>query len=167
MPAIPQVKAHTYVTVVDAATGLPASSGLNSGYISDARGNQLGVTEGFANIAAGATASSLVAAVPGFSIRVLAMIQSCGATATVSTFNSASAAISCLFSNVINGGKDLQFNQFGWFETLAGEALTVTTGTGATTGYQFSYCLVPQYTLSLNTGLDIGLNSGNTLGLND
>jgi len=167
MPAIPQVKAHTYVTVVDGVTGLPASGGLSAGSISDSRGNLMGVYEGFANIAASATASSLVAAAPGFAIRVLAMIMHAGATATNSTFNSASAAISCLFANPINGGAQLQFNQFGWFETLGGEALTVTTGTGATTGYQFSYCLVPQYTISLNNGNDIALNSGNTLGLND
>jgi len=166
MSAIPQVKAHTYATLVDPATGQPQNLGASSGYIYDSRGNQLGVYESFANVAAAATATSIVAASPGNAIRVLSLVMVAGATATTTTFNSASAAITCLFANGINGGAVLPLNQYGWFETLGGEALTVTTGAGSTTGYQFSYCLVPQYTVSLNTGYDIALNSGNTLGLN-
>ena len=93
----------------------------------------------FANIAASSTASSVVAAVAGKKIRVVALAFVCGATATNATFNSASSAISCLFANAANGGAILGENPLGWFETVRGEALTLTTGTGATTGVQVVY----------------------------
>jgi len=95
-----------------------------------------------ANIAASQTASSLVAAVTGKKIRVVALAMVTGGTATDVTFNSASTAISPLFANGANGGAVLPFNPVGWFETVAGEALTVTTGAGSTTGFLISYVLV-------------------------
>jgi hypothetical protein len=91
------------------------------------------------NVAAGQTASELVAAVTGKSICVLAVIMVTGATATTAVFNSASTAVSCLFANAANGGAVLPFNPAGWFATAVGEALTVTTGAGATTGFQIIY----------------------------
>ncbi len=93
----------------------------------------------FANIAAAQTASSVIAAVTSKKIRVLGVVFVAGATATSITFNSASAAITCLFANAANGGAVLPFNPCGWFETVAGEALTATTGAGATTGIQVQY----------------------------
>lgn len=93
----------------------------------------------FANVAASATASSIVAAVAGKKIRVLSLAFVCGATATNATFNSAGAAISALFANAANGGAILPLNPLGWFETVEGEALTLTTGTGSTTGVQVVY----------------------------
>lgn len=93
----------------------------------------------FVNIAASQTASSVVAAVTAKKIRVLAIIAQAGATATNITFNSASTAKTMLFANGANGGEVLPFNPVGWFETVAGEALTATTGAGSTTGIQVVY----------------------------
>lgn len=92
-----------------------------------------------ANIAASQTASELVAAVTGKKIRVHALICQCGATATTAVFNSASTAISLTFQNGANGGAVLPELSIGWFETTAGEALTVTTGAGSTTGILVIY----------------------------
>lgn len=92
----------------------------------------------FANVAASQTDSVLVAGIPGKTIRVLSVAFVCGATATVTTFNSkgsgAGVAISPAFANAANGGAILNANPLGWFETLEGEALTVTTGAGSATG---------------------------------
>lgn len=97
----------------------------------------------FANVAASQTDSVIVAAVAGKKIRVLAWGAVAGATATNLTFNSkpagAGVAISQLFANGANGGEVYNFNPLGWFETVAGEGLTVTTGAGATTGINVSY----------------------------
>ena len=92
----------------------------------------------FANVAASQTDSQLLAGVAGKKIRVTALAFVCGATATNATFNSkgsgAGVAISPLFANAANGGAILPRNPDGWFETVAGEALTLTTGTGSTLG---------------------------------
>lgn len=97
----------------------------------------------FANVAASQTDSSIVAAVSGKVIRVLAMVAVAGGTATNLTFNTkpagAGTAISPLFANGINGGEVLPFNPSGWFETNSGEGLTVTTGAGSTTGILVVY----------------------------
>lgn len=93
----------------------------------------------FSNIAASATATSLISAVTGKKLRVHALVMVTGATATNATFNSASSAITCLFANGSNSGAALPFLERGWFETVSGEALTVTTGAGSTTGFQIVY----------------------------
>lgn len=93
----------------------------------------------FANIAASATATSVISAVSGKVLRIHAVAMVTGATATNATFNSATTAISCLFANGANGGAVLPFLERGWFETTSGAALTVTTGAGATTGFQIIY----------------------------
>lgn len=96
-----------------------------------------------ANIAASQTDANIVTAVAGKKIRVLAMAAVAGGTATNLTFNSKPAgvgvAISPLFANGVNGGEVLPFNPMGWFETVAGEGLTVTTGAGSTTGILVTY----------------------------
>lgn len=92
-----------------------------------------------ADIAASQTASQLVAAAAGKKIRVLAIAFVCGGTATNATLNSASTAISAVFQNAANGGAVLPFNPVGWMETVEGEALTITTGTGSQTGVQVVY----------------------------
>jgi hypothetical protein len=96
-----------------------------------------------ANITASQTDSNIVTAVGGKIIRVVAMFAVTGATATNLTFNSkgggAGTAISPLFANGINGGEVLPYNPVGWFQTASGEALTCTTGAGATTGIQVVY----------------------------
>jgi hypothetical protein len=91
------------------------------------------------NQAASGTAQSLVAAVTGKKIRVVSVFAVAGTTATNLTFNSASSAISPLIANAANGGIVLGHNPGGWFETVAGEALTVTTGAGSTTGLMVNY----------------------------
>lgn len=116
---------------------------MKSGIITDQQNGPCAVKYAFANIAAGQTAASLVAAVTGKKIRVISLVMVTGGTATNSTFNSASAAISMLFANGVNGGAALPLNEHGYFETSPGEALTVTTGAGSTTGYQIGYIEVP------------------------
>ena len=99
----------------------------------------------FKNVAAGQTDSSIVAAVSGWRIRVLSLAFVCGGTATNATFNSkgsgAGTACSPLFANAANGGAVLSHNPRGWFETELGEGLTLTTGSGSTTGVIVSYVL--------------------------
>lgn len=94
----------------------------------------------FANVSASSTDAALVSAVAGKSIRVLGLVVIAGATATNVTFNSkpagSGAAVSMLFACSANGGAVLPTNGNGWFQTLAGEGLTVTTGAGSTVGIQ-------------------------------
>lgn len=99
-----------------------------------------------ANVAASQVDSSVVAAVSGKRVNVLAVVAVAGGTATDLTFNSkgagAGTAISCLLANAANGGEALPFNPKGWFTTNVGEALTVTTGAGSSTGIQVVYEVV-------------------------
>lgn len=96
-----------------------------------------------ANVAASQTDASIVAAVAGKKIRVMQVFALAGATATTLVFNSkpagAGVAISPTMANGINGGEVLPFSPMGWFETVAGEGLTVTTGAGSTTGILVGY----------------------------
>jgi hypothetical protein len=97
----------------------------------------------FANVAAAQTDSNVVTAVANKKIRVLQTHVVTGATATNITFNSkpagAGTAISSLAANAANGGSVRPFSPIGWFETVAGEGLTVTTGAGSTTGIEVVY----------------------------
>lgn len=98
----------------------------------------------FANIATATTDGSVVAAVAGKKIRVLAVSVTTGATATSTTFNTkptgAGTAISATFTLGANGSKEMAFNPTGWFETNAGEGLSATTSAaGATTGIHVVY----------------------------
>lgn len=99
----------------------------------------------FANVAASQTDAAVIAAVAGKKIRVIALAFVAGATATTATFNTkpsgAGSAISPLYANAANGGAVLGENQAGWFETVAGEGLSLTTGTGSTTGVNVTYVL--------------------------
>ena len=97
----------------------------------------------FANVAASQTDSAIVAAVASKKIRVLALYAVAGGTATDLTFNSkpggAGSAKSAKFANGANGGEVLPFSPVGWFETVSGEGLSVTTGAGSTTGIGVVY----------------------------
>jgi hypothetical protein len=99
-----------------------------------------------ANVAASQTDSVLVAATPGKKVRVLWVVFQAGNVATALTFNSkgagAGTAISPTFANGANGGFVLPLNNYGWFQTNAGEGLTVTTGAGSATGIRAGYVLV-------------------------
>ena len=96
-----------------------------------------------ANVAASQTDSSVIAAVTAKKIRVLGFRLHAGGTATDVTFNSKPAgsgvAISEKFACAANGGHHGAYSPVGHFETVAGEGLTVTTGTGATTGIGIVY----------------------------
>ena len=106
---------------------------------------QMAITQKYAkaNVAQSQTDEPLVGAVTGKKIRVLAAFFMAGGTATTLVFNTkgagAGVAISCEFANGANQPGSLQFCPVGWFETAAGEALTVTTGAGSTTGIQVVY----------------------------
>lgn len=96
-----------------------------------------------ANVAASTTDGNIVSAVASKKIRVLAAAFMAGGTATNVTFNSkpagAGTAISALFAAGANGGASLPFSPVGWFETTAGQGLTVTTGAGSTVGIVVVY----------------------------
>jgi hypothetical protein len=95
------------------------------------------------NLAAGATDTSLVAAVATKKIRVLQALIVAGDTGTDLTFNSkgvgAGVPITPLLNHAPNGGEVLPYSQVGWFETVAGEALTGTTSAGSATGILIAY----------------------------
>lgn len=91
-----------------------------------------GVQNAWANVAAAQTDSALVAAVPNRKIRVLGvLVNAKDAGAVTFTFNSKPAgagnAISPTFIAPLNGGFVLPQGGDGWFETVAGEGLTITT----------------------------------------
>lgn len=135
---------------VSIAAGLPAgtnllgreSSSMETSTIYNAT-TALTPKFAFANVAASQTDSSVVAAVTSKKIRVLAFIIMTGSSATGLTFNSkpagAGTAKTMLFAAGANGGVSAPFNQVGYFETVAGEGLTVTTTAGSTTGVQVVY----------------------------
>ena len=106
-------------------------------------GRPLQVKRAFVNVAASQTDSVVVAAVAGKVLRVLSAVLVTGGTATITTFNSkgsgAGTAISPAFALGINGVLTLARHKDGWFDTNGGEALTVTTGAGSTTGILVSY----------------------------
>lgn len=100
------------------------------------------------NPAASTTNGALVAAPSATQrIRVYAVFVLTAGTATNVTFNTKPAgsntAISALMACGANGGFVLPYNPKGWFQTNPGDALTVTTGSGSTTGVQVVYEIVP------------------------
>lgn len=119
--------------------GSTNSTASTGGIYDPASGTTLTVKTAILNQAASGTAQTLVAAVTGKKIRVVAAVFVAGATATNLTFNSAAVAITPIFANGVNGGATLPFDEHGWFETVAGEALTVTTGAGSATGILVRY----------------------------
>lgn len=98
----------------------------------------------FASVAASQTNSQIVALVSGKQIRVLAAKVITGPNGpTPVTFRSKPAGtgtnLTPADSCAASGGYVLDFNPVGWFQTVASEALTVTTGAGDTTGIQVVY----------------------------
>ncbi len=104
------------------------------------------ILRAIANISASQTDSSIVTAVTGKKIRIVAVAAVAAATATNITFNTkpagAGTGISPVFANGANGGEVLPYNPRGWFETNSGEGLTATTGSGSATGVLINYILV-------------------------
>lgn len=97
----------------------------------------------FANVAAATTDGAVITAVALKKLRIIGFILSPGATATAVTFNSkpggAGVAISATFTCVANTTNVAPIHPIGWFTTLIGEGLTVTTGAGATVGVHVVY----------------------------
>lgn len=96
-----------------------------------------------ANVAQSQTDSSVITAVSGKKLVVICFTVMTGGTATDITFNSkgsgAGTAISMKYACGANGGAVPGYCPVGHFQTNAGEALTVTTGAGSTTGVQVTY----------------------------
>lgn len=97
----------------------------------------------FKNVSASATDSSIVAAVTGKKIRVLAYIAGATGTATTYVFNSkpsgAGAAITGTRTTPAQDAHSYGFSPVGLFETVAGEGLTMSTGAGSTIGLDVVY----------------------------
>jgi hypothetical protein len=95
-------------------------------------------------VAASDTDEVVVAAVTGKKIRVTAALLNHGdTTASAITFNSkgagAGTAISPPLKGPANGGFVVPDNPKGWFETVSGEALTVSSGAGSDTSIIVTY----------------------------
>lgn len=86
-----------------------------------------------ASVSPSASDFSLIAAVSGKKLRILALVLQCSATATDVLFESSTTTRKHRASAGVNGGQVLPFNQAGWFETAAGESLTCTTNAGSVT----------------------------------
>ncbi len=103
-----------------------------------------GLRNAYDAIAAGTTDSALVAAVTGKKLRVLSVVINQGDTTPSSvTFTSkpggAGTAIYAPLKAAANGGFVLPFNASGWFETVSGQGLSVSTGAGSTTSVAVTY----------------------------
>lgn len=86
-------------------------------------------------------ANLLVAAEAGRRIRVLGIIAVTTAANSIK-FQSDTTDISGLFPLAANGGFTLPFNEHGWFETLAGQALNINMSVATSTGVQVVYMVV-------------------------
>lgn len=83
-------------------------------------------------VAASDTDEEIIAAVTSKKLRILSLVLIAGGTATDVTFESSTTTTKFKVTVGANGGVVLPFNPVGWFETAAGESLTVTTGAGST-----------------------------------
>lgn len=110
-----------------------------TGVLADGAGNSLTVKYAKASIAASTTGGVLVAAVTGKKIRVVSLFALCGATTTNTTLLSNTTALTGTLVLPVAGTLPWQYNPAGWLETVAGEGLKVTTGTGATVEFIVSY----------------------------
>ena len=89
----------------------------------------------YRNTGQSVTDDTVIAAVTGKKLRVLALAVVCGSPASSVLFQSGTANDKTpTLTPGANGGFVLPFNPVGWFETNAGEALTLTTGAGSQTG---------------------------------
>jgi hypothetical protein len=85
-----------------------------------------------------ATTTTIAAAVTNKKYRVLS-VAVVSTIANSVNFGSNASAISAVFPLGANGGIVLPFNEHGWFETNAGEALNVVTSAASATGVQVQY----------------------------
>jgi hypothetical protein len=113
--------------------------------LTNATGATAACRNAWLNLTAATADQSVVAAAAGKKIRVHAVFASNAGTLGTLLFESGTAtAISPTFDIIADGGGFvLPFNPVGWFETVAGSALTATTATGGgTTGLIVVYSLV-------------------------
>lgn len=101
----------------------------------------------YVSVAASQTDSAVVAAFTGKRIRVIAAALNQGdTTPSTVTFTSKPAgsgvAISLAFKGAANALLTLPDIDSGWFQTVVGEGLSVTTGAGSTTGVLVVYEVV-------------------------
>lgn len=117
--------------------------GDQAGFISSRSGGTLPIKRAKLDAAAATADQVLVAAVAGKKIRVIAIHLSCGTTATTIVFKSkpagASAAISHTIALAVNEKAHLLPKEYGYFETVAGEGLVVTTTAGSVVGVLIDY----------------------------
>lgn len=99
----------------------------------------------FADLTAGQD-TAVLTAVAGKKIRVYFLALQSSGTATAITFKSkpsgTAVAITCVIALGINSSFVLPYNEQGYFETAAGEGLTITAGAGSAVGLQFLYAEV-------------------------
>lgn len=112
---------------------------LNQLFYNPTNSNNVGELRAFATVAQSQNDSALVAAVTGKVIRVVALLIIPAGTATTSTLESATTAISGAISPAANTPVVFPYNPAGWFQTASGEALNVDTGAGSNTVYQIVY----------------------------
>lgn len=106
--------------------------------LSSARGFQ----NAYVDVAASATDTALVTAVPGKKIRVHSMGVSCGATPSTVVINSKSGSAGTAAGPILNNSISLPFSPAGWFESNRSEGLSVSTGAGSVSGVLVVYSLV-------------------------
>lgn len=86
-------------------------------------------------------ATEILAARSGQCIRVIS-VAVVATTATTVKFQSASTDISATWPLGANGGLVMSFNEHGWFQTAAGEALNINLGSAVATGVQINYIVL-------------------------
>jgi hypothetical protein len=128
----------TLQAVVDGITSV-ALGRTATGTLASSTGAELTVKYAKAQVAAAQTDASLIALVTGKRIRVLGLVIDTAGTATTSVFQSNAVAISGVFHQSASENVVLPPSPLGYFQTVAGEALKVTTGAGAATDYTIVY----------------------------
>jgi hypothetical protein len=86
-------------------------------------------------------ANQILAAVPGYKIRVVAAAIVTTAANSVK-FQSAANDISALWPLGANGGFVLPYNDHGWVQTNAGEALNINLSAATSTGVHVQYIVL-------------------------
>jgi len=95
----------------------------------------------YANLTSSTDGTAIVAAVSGAKIRVVAVHAVAGGAVTLS-LKSASTKITADKALAANGGMVLPMNEYGWCETVAGEALNIGLGGAVSVGIDVCYVLV-------------------------
>lgn len=86
--------------------------------------------------------NELVAASSGAKYRVVGLVM-IATTAVSAKFRTGTTDITGTFPLGANGGFVLPFNEHGWFETNAGEALNINLSGAVSTGLQLQYIKLP------------------------